>query len=132
MIVWDKTGEIVDGRNRSALVVELRMQTAPVAFVQFENEQQVAAYIMSANLARRHLKKPARDALAKKLAEEGMKPKEIAKMVGTTSRRAETNHNGRARKGKEGKDGKISAELATGKSQRRVARAAGVSRETDT
>jgi len=91
LIVWNKTGEIVDGRNRRDLAAELQHRDVPVAYVDFPDETAVRAYIVAQNLARRHLDRREQRALAGKLVVNGESTRQAAKKAGVseaTARRA--------------------------------------------
>jgi transposase-like protein len=91
IIVWKKTGEIVDGRNRRALAAEEGTDFVPVAVVAFPDEEEVARYVIQQNLARRHLSTKERAELAATLVNGGMSTRRAAKATGVskdTARRA--------------------------------------------
>jgi transcriptional regulator with XRE-family HTH domain len=128
VIAWAKTRQIVDGRNRAAIAAELNIGNVPVAFVDFADEEQIAAYVVSSNLARRHLTKEQRDAVIKKMAGEGVKTKEIAKATGVTPQRVGQITTKERAAAKAVKAEKVSEAVAAGKSQREIAKELGVTK----
>jgi hypothetical protein len=85
IIVWKQTGEIVDGRNRRDLAVELRLRDVPVAVVSFPDEDEVRRFIVQQNLARRHLNSSERAELAAQLVVNGgVSVRQAAKTTGVS------------------------------------------------
>jgi ParB-like chromosome segregation protein Spo0J len=89
IILWSKTDEIVDGRNRRDLAVELGCRHVPVAVVDFPDEAAVTAYIVAQNLARRHLTTKERAELAARLVNGGMSTRKAAKATGVSQMTAQ-------------------------------------------
>jgi ParB-like chromosome segregation protein Spo0J len=84
IVVWKETGEIVDGRNRRDLAVDLKCTNVPVAFVAFPNENAVTEFIIAQNLARRHLTTKERAELAGALVINGTSVRTAAKTTGVS------------------------------------------------
>jgi ParB-like chromosome segregation protein Spo0J len=91
IVVWARTGEIVDGRNRRDVAVGLGLADVPVVEREFADDAEVAAYVLAANLARRHLTAKERRELAGRLVVNGTSTRRAAKTAGVseaTARRA--------------------------------------------
>lgn len=129
IVVWAKTNEIVDGRNRRDLAVELKMD-AVVAFVSFLTEREVAAYVVQANLARRHLRARDLQMLMKRLTAIGLSTSEVAAATGRSTRRVREVTVDEREAAKAERDEKAAQALADGESVAAAARAAGTSRRT--
>lgn len=85
IVVWAQTNEIVDGRNRRDLAVELKCSAVPVAYVVFPDEAVVRTYIVAQNLARRHLDYRERCELAARLVNgDGLSTRQAAKVAGVS------------------------------------------------
>lgn len=83
IVVWKKTGELVEGRHRRDIMVN-RGEEAPVVTVAFPTERDVIDFVVAANLGRRHLNAAGRKAVRHQLHEMGMKVGEIAKVMNET------------------------------------------------
>jgi transposase len=93
-IVVTPNGEIVDGRNRRDLCCELEIP-AVVVEREFADDAEIMAYIVSANLARRHLDQRERRELAGRLVMNGTSTRQAAKTAGVskaTAQRAAANN----------------------------------------
>jgi hypothetical protein len=82
-IVTTPDGQIVDGRNRRDLAVELGL-VAPVLRREFADDAEVAAFVVAENLARRHLDQRQRRELAGKLVLNGTSSREAGKAAGVS------------------------------------------------
>lgn len=122
-IVVNAEGEIVDGRNRRDVAVDLDLADVPVLTREFGSDDDVGAYVVSVNLARRHLSTKERAELAARLVANGASVREAAKATGvskSTAQRAATGTrekkasvpNGTSTKGTAA-DGKETGEEAT-------------------
>jgi ParB-like chromosome segregation protein Spo0J len=93
IVVWEKTGEIVDGRNRRDIALELEMSDVPVAYVAFPDETAVSQFVVAQNLARRHMTTKERSGVAGQLIVNGTSVRDAARATGvskTTAQRAAT------------------------------------------
>lgn len=81
IITWQ--GEIVDGRNRWA-ACELAGVAPVYQSRRFESEAEILAYVVSANIHRRHLSIDDKRGLLLRLAEEGKSTRQIAALTGTS------------------------------------------------
>lgn len=81
IVAWSKTNEVIDGRNRRDVAVELRCTDVPVAFVDFPDEDAVTAFVIAQNLARRHLDPKERAELAARLVNGGMSTRSAARVT---------------------------------------------------
>jgi ParB family chromosome partitioning protein len=85
LVVWEQTGELIDGHNRRDVALELGFVEVPVVLRDdFESEADVAAFIVSANIARRHLARDERRELLKRLARNGVSTRQAAKAAGVS------------------------------------------------
>jgi ParB-like chromosome segregation protein Spo0J len=90
IVVRAETREIVDGRNRRDLACELHLTDVPVVEREFANEAEVAAFIVSANLARRHLDRGERRELAARLVNgNGYSTRKAARLAGVSQKTAQ-------------------------------------------
>jgi transposase len=90
IIVWAQTNEIVDGRNRRDIAAaELDLRDVAVAFVKFPDEDAVRDYVISQNLARRHLTTRERCELAGRLVLKGASTRTAAKQAGVSQKTAQ-------------------------------------------
>lgn len=130
IVVSERTGEIVDGRNRRDIAVDLKLASVPVAFVKFPSDRDIAVYITHANLARRHLNARDRAKLAKTLAEVGFDTSMVAAAVGLSRQRTRALTTAERATAKAERDQAIRAQVANGKPARRVARELGIDEST--
>jgi ParB-like chromosome segregation protein Spo0J len=130
IVLWAKTNEIVDGRNRRDLAVELKLTDVPVASVRFTTEDEVRAYIVQANLARRHLPRRELEQLRKRLTRGGMSTRQVASLTGASERTVQRQTEVERAAAKEERDQEIERRLAAGEPQRQVARELGVGKST--
>jgi ParB-like chromosome segregation protein Spo0J len=130
IVVWAATGEIIDGRNRRDIAVELKLSDVPVAFVKFTNKDEVTAYVVQANLARRHLSRRELTQLRKQLVGNGLPPKKVAELTGVhpSTVRKQTVVERAAAKAQ--RDEQLRQKVAAGKSQRQVAHELGIGKTT--
>ena len=97
---------------------------------QFASEEEVTAYIVSANIHRRHLSKGQRNELIKKLVLTGMKPKDVAAAVKTSVDTVEKATKAERAAVKAAKREAAKQAVQAGKSVREAGKAAGVSKDT--
>jgi ParB-like chromosome segregation protein Spo0J len=92
IIIWEETGQLVDGRNRLKVCNLLNIDPI-VEARSFKDEDEVIEYIFDANLSRRHLSKEKRAFIAADLAKlkkgrrkkkDGMSQAEAAKKMGVS------------------------------------------------
>ena len=88
IVVDAASGAICDGRNRRDVCVELGI-AAFVVEREFADDAEIAAYVVSANLARRHLDQRERRELAGRLVMNGTSTREAAKATGTSKATAQ-------------------------------------------
>jgi hypothetical protein len=91
IIVWSRTGELIDGRNRRDLAVTvLKLSALPVAFVDFPDEEAIRLYVIQANLARRHLldSRERRELAGRLVNGHGMSTREAARLAGVSQKTA--------------------------------------------
>jgi ParB-like chromosome segregation protein Spo0J len=88
-IVITPNGEIVDGRNRRDVAVELELEDVPVVVREFADEKAIVAFVVAENLARRHLSAQERRALAGRLVVNGSSTRQAAKLAGVSQMTAQ-------------------------------------------
>jgi ParB-like chromosome segregation protein Spo0J len=84
IVVWAQTGEIVDGRNRRDVALEVGAKKVPAVYVDFPDDDEVRRFIVQQNLARRHLTTKERAALAGQLVVNGASVRAAAKSAGVS------------------------------------------------
>ena len=128
--------EIIDGISRADALIDAGLlvgwEIKPEYYVQrqFGSEEEVTAYIVSANIHRRHLSKGQRNELIKKLVLTGMKPKDVAAAVKTSVDTVEKATKAERAAVKAAKREAAKQAVQAGKSVREAGKAAGVSKDT--
>src|SRR5262249_6479401 len=86
IVVAAASGEIVDGRNRRDLALELDLGDVPVVERDFADDSAIAEFIVAQNICRRHLDASERRQLAGRLcASNGMSTRQAAKAAGVST-----------------------------------------------
>ena len=126
--------EIIDGISRADALIDAKLlhgweiDARYYVEKQFASEEEVTAYIVSANIHRRHLSKGQRTELIKKLVLTGMKPKAVAAAVKTSVDTVERATKAERAAVKTQKREAAKAAVKAGASQRQAAKQAGVAR----
>jgi hypothetical protein len=90
IVVAAGTEEIVDGRNRRDLAVELGLTAVPIFRCDFAGDAEITAFIVRANLARRHLSARERRELAARLVNgHGLSTRQAARQAGVSQMTAQ-------------------------------------------
>lgn len=129
IIAWKKTGQIVDGLQRRRAALDCNTE-APVAYVDFANENEVIDFVVGANLGRRHLNATQKKEMRRQLLEMGKSVKEIAKALGETQSSVSHALKPELAKKKAQQRAVVAEEINKGGTVEKAAAKAGVSKST--